>query len=149
MPEQVVLSSVGPSVLSCSTDVTCEGLGNSSSGSPSLLGSNDGHGPSLHVHKGMATEGNGLHVTRHNRSEETETTRLFRISGVRVGDLQNELRGCNMHGVHRPRDTCSLLSFTVEPGSFMKEIIGCLQSGHGMDPGGPTISEGMLLVEQR
>lgn len=54
-----------------------------------------------------------------------------------------------MHGVQRPSDIGSLFSFAGEPGNFTKEIIPFLQKGHGIDPGGPTISEGMLLVEQR
>jgi hypothetical protein len=54
-----------------------------------------------------------------------------------------------MQGVQRPRDICSLFSFAWEPGNLTKEIIPYLHRGHGMDPGGPTNSEGMLLVEQR
>jgi hypothetical protein len=86
MLEQLVLSSLGPPILSLSVDVAaCERRGDSSCVSTSR-GSNDGHGPSLQVHKGMATDGNGLQVTGQNRSEETEATRFFRISGVRAGD---------------------------------------------------------------
>lgn len=54
-----------------------------------------------------------------------------------------------MHGVQRPRDTCSLFSFAGEMGNLTKERMPCLQSGHGIDPGGATILEGMRLVEQR
>lgn len=79
MFEQVVLSSLGPSILSCSIDVDCERLGDSSCISVSPL-SNEGQGPSLQVHKGMATEGNGLQVTEQKISEETDATRFFRIS---------------------------------------------------------------------
>ena len=54
-----------------------------------------------------------------------------------------------MHGVQSPREICILFSLDKEPGNLTKEIIPCLHRGHGMDPGGPTNSEGMLLVEQR
>lgn len=54
-----------------------------------------------------------------------------------------------MHGVQRPRDICSLFSFAGEPGILTKDIIPYLHRGQGMDPGGPTNSEGMLHVEQR
>jgi hypothetical protein len=92
MLEQLVLSSLGPSILSCSIVVACERCGDSSCVSTSR-GSNDGHGPSLQVHKGMATDGNGLQVTGQNRSEETDATRFFRISGVRAGDGWSGSRG--------------------------------------------------------
>lgn len=54
-----------------------------------------------------------------------------------------------MHGVQRPRDICSLVSFAGELGNLVKERMPCLQRGHGTDPGGATIFEGMWLVEQR
>jgi hypothetical protein len=54
-----------------------------------------------------------------------------------------------MHGVQRPRDTCNLFSFACEPGNLTKETIPCLQRGQGIEPAGPSISEEMLLVEQR
>lgn len=92
MLEQVVLSNLGPSILSWSANVACERLGESSPVSTSR-GSNDGHGPSLHVHKGMVTEGNGLQVTGQSISEETEATRFLRISGVRAGDWRSGSRG--------------------------------------------------------
>lgn len=38
-----------------------------------------GHGPSLHVHKGIATEGKGLQVAGQKISEETEATRFLLI----------------------------------------------------------------------
>lgn len=79
MLEQLVLPSLGPSILSCSIDVPWGRWGDSSCASTSL-DSKDGHGPSLQVHKGMATEGNGLQVTGQSISEETEATRFFRIS---------------------------------------------------------------------
>lgn len=54
-----------------------------------------------------------------------------------------------MHGVHRLRDRCNLISLTGEPGNLAKEMIPCRHRGHGMAPGGPNNSEEMLLVEQR
>lgn len=54
-----------------------------------------------------------------------------------------------MHGVHRPRERFSLSSLAEEPGNFTKEIMLCRQRGHGIEPGGPIISEVILLVEQR
>lgn len=54
-----------------------------------------------------------------------------------------------MHGVQKPREGGSFISFSREPGSLTKVMIPCLQSGQGMDPGGTTISEEMLHVEQR
>lgn len=54
-----------------------------------------------------------------------------------------------MHGVHKLRDRCNLISFAGDPGSFTNETIPCRQSGHGMDPGGPNNSDGTLLAEQR
>lgn len=54
-----------------------------------------------------------------------------------------------MHGVHRPRDMCNLISLIGEPGNLAKDMIPCLHRGHGMEPGGPALSDGMLLVEQR
>ena len=97
----------------------------------------------------MATEGNGLQVTGQRKSEETEATRFFRISGTHAVDCLPVSRGCNIQGVQRPSDRESFISFSGEPGSLTKDIMPCLQRGHGMDPVGPTISEGMLLVEQR
>lgn len=128
--------------------MVCERRGDSSCVSTSR-GSKDGQGPSSQVHKGMVTEGNGLQETGQRISEETEATRFFRISGVQAGDGRSDSRGCSMHGVQRPRDRCSLISFAGEPGNLTKEVIPCRHRGHGMDPGGPTISDGMLLVEQR
>lgn len=84
MLEQLVFSSLGPSILFWSVDVACEPR-NSSRVSASC-DSNGGHGPSLQVHNGMATEGNGLQVTGQSSSEETEATRFFRISGAQAGD---------------------------------------------------------------
>ena len=73
MLEQVVLSSLGPSILSWSIDVACERLGDSPRVSVSR-DSKGGQGPSLQVHKGIATEGNGLQVTGQKISEETDAT---------------------------------------------------------------------------
>ena len=81
--EQLVLSGLTVNILSSSTDGDCE-REDSSSVAPSL-GSKDGHDPSLQVHIGIATEGNGLQVTGQNISEDTEATRFFRISGVQAG----------------------------------------------------------------
>lgn len=92
MFEHVVFPSLGPSILSWSTDVAWGRLGNSSWVSASRV-SNEGHGPSLHVHKGMVTEGNGLHVTGQSISEETEATRFFRISGAQAGERRSGSRG--------------------------------------------------------
>lgn len=54
-----------------------------------------------------------------------------------------------MHGVHKLSDRCNLISFDEQPGSLTKETMPCLQSGHGMEPGGPNNSDGTLLAEQR
>lgn len=147
MLEQLVLSSLGPSILSDST-VPCEWRGDSSVLSKSR-GSKGGQGPSLQLHKGIATDGNGLQETGQNISEETEATRFFRMSGVEVAVDRSESRGWSMHGVQNPRESGSFISFSRDPGSFTNEMIPCRQSGQGMDPGGPTISEEMLHVEQR
>lgn len=94
MLEQVVVfpSLCPSSIFSCSL-VVREGEDSSSS---SLLClsvpcvSKFGHVPSLQVHIGMLTEGNGLHVTGQNISDETEAARwvlLLRCSVVgHVGD---------------------------------------------------------------
>ncbi|KAL8160208.1 hypothetical protein V2J09_001745 [Rumex salicifolius] len=80
MPEQLVLSSLGPSVLYRSSKVDWDP--SSLSGS---RGSKGGHGPSLQLHRGIiVTEGNGLHETGQNRSGETEATRFFPISAGEV-----------------------------------------------------------------
>lgn len=91
MLEQLVLSSLGPSILSDST-VPCEWRGDSSSLSKSR-GSKDGHGPSLQLHKGIATEGNGLQETEQNISDEIEATRFLRMSGVEVAVDRSVSRG--------------------------------------------------------
>lgn len=150
MLEQLVFSSLGPSILSWSIEFAWVPLGDSSRvcASPTR-DSNVGHGPSLQVHKGMVTEGKGLQVTGQNSSEDTDATRFFRTSAVLIGEWRSASRGWSMHGVQRPSDKCSLTSFTGEPGNLLKETMPCLQRGHGMDPGGPTNSEGRLLVEQR
>jgi len=146
MFEQVVLSSLGPSILSWSVVDVCEWRGDSSLVSTSR-GSNDGHEPSLQVHKGIAIDGNGLHVTGQSNSEGTESTQFLWISGVWERDGWSLSRGCNI--VQRPRDMCNLFSFAWEPGNLTKETIPCLQRGQGIEPGGPSISEETLLVEQR
>lgn len=145
--EQLVLSILGPSILSEST-VPCECRGDSSSLSISR-GSKDGHGPSLQLHNGIATEGKGLQETGQNISEDTEATRFFRMSGVDVAVDRSDSRGWSIHGVQKPRERGSFISFSREPGSLENETIPCRQSGQGMDPGGPTTSEEMLHVEQR
>lgn len=80
MLEQVVFSNLIPSIFSCSFEVDCGRSGDCSWGllSPE---SKLGQGPSLHVHKGRATEGKGLQVTGQKISDETESVRLFLISG--------------------------------------------------------------------
>lgn len=98
---------------------------------------------------GIAIDGNGLQVTGQSISEGTEATRFLPISGVRERDGRSMSPGCSMHGVHRPRDTCNLFSFAWEPGNFTKDTIPCLQRGQGIEPGGPSISEETLFVEQR
>jgi len=148
MLEQVVLSNLGPSILSWSIVDAWEWLGDSSRVSTSR-GSNDGHGPSLQVHKGIAIDGNGLQVTGQSISDGTEATRFLPMSGVREMDGWSRSRGCSMQGVHRPKDMCNLFSFAWEPGNLTKEITPCLQRGQGIEPGGPTISEETLFVEQR
>lgn len=122
--------------------------GDSVSVSPSG-GSEVGQGPSLQVHNGMGTEGNGLQETGQKRSGETEATRFFRISSVEVGDGRSGSQWCSMHGVHRPRGKCSLVSFSGELGNLAKDIMPYRQRGQGMDPGRPAVSEMMLLVEHR
>lgn len=79
--EQVVLSGLGSSILLWSTEASCDRLEDESRVSASW-GSKGGHGPSLQVHNGIATEGNGLQVTGQRSSEEIEPTRFLRISGV-------------------------------------------------------------------
>lgn len=54
-----------------------------------------------------------------------------------------------MQGVQRPRERCNLIAFAGGPGNLTKEMIPYRHKGHGMEPGGPVISEAMLLVEQR
>lgn len=54
-----------------------------------------------------------------------------------------------MHELQKPSARFALSSFAGEAGSLAKETIPFLQRGHGIDPGGPTISDVMLLVEQR
>ena len=49
-------------------------------------------------------------------------------------------RGCNMHGVQRPRNRCSVISFAREPSNLTEEVIPCRHKGHGIDPGGPTMA---------
>lgn len=148
MLEQLVLSGLGPPNLSWSIGVVCDWRGDSSS-VPTSRDSNVGHGPSLHVHKGIAAEGNGLQVTGQNTSEETEATRFLRISGVQVEAWSSASRVWRMHGLHMLRDRWSCFSFAVTPDNFTKDIIPCLQSGHGIEPNEPIISDWILLVEQR
>lgn len=101
------------------------------------------------MHKGIATEGNGLQVTGQNNSGETEATRFLLISGVLVGVVSVGSRGCSMHGVQNPRERCNLISFAGEPGNLVNEMMPCRHKGHGMDPGGPNNSDELLLVEHR
>lgn len=148
MLEHVVLSSLIPSVFSWSLDIDCERGGDSSWGLLTLE-SKLGHGPSLHVHRGIVTEGNGLQVMGQNISDEMESTRLFLASGEpSCSDISLSL-GWSTHGVHKLSDTGNFISFAEEPGSLVKDIIPCRQRGQGMEPGGIDDSEGMLLVEQR
>lgn len=149
MLEQVVLPTLGLSSLSCSVDTICERRGEVSCVSSSSPVSKDRQGPSLQVQRGIVTEGNGLQVTGHKRSEDTETTRFFLKSGVQVGDWVSGSHWWSMHGVQRPRDIWSLISLAEDPGNLANDVIPCLQRGQGIDPGGPTVSEEMLLVEQR
>lgn len=82
MPEHVVLSSLGPSILSRSiVKDACERR-TGSSGVAASRDSNVGQGPSLQVQRGIATEGNGVQVTGQSISDGTEATRFLRISGV-------------------------------------------------------------------
>lgn len=148
MLEQLVFSSLIPSILSWSVDADRERWGDSSR--VSMSRGSQGHGSSLHVHNGTATEGNGLHVTGQKRSEETEATRFFRISVVEVGGVERSAsRGWSMHGVQRLRDRWNLISFAGNPGSLAKEVMPWRHRGHGMDPGGVSNSEEILLAEQR
>ena len=147
--EQVVFSILGPSIVSCSSETLCECLGECWSWVSASGVSRDGHGSSLHVQEGIATEGNGLQETGHKRSEETEGIRVLRKS-----DREDAVCGLgshvwSMHGVHRPRARFSLSSLAGDPGNLTKEIMPCRQRGHGIEPGGPIISDVMLLVEQR
>lgn len=93
MFEQLVFSNLIPDILSWSTDAGCE-RGDSSCASPSSC-SNEGHVPSLQVHKGRATEGNGLQVTGQKISEETEATRFLRISRVHASVDWSNSRECS------------------------------------------------------
>lgn len=54
-----------------------------------------------------------------------------------------------MHGVHRPKESCSLISFIGELGNLTKERMPCLQRGHGIEPVGATMLDGIWLVEHR
>lgn len=98
----------------------------------------------------MAADGNGVQDRGQTTSEETNTTRFLRNS-----DLQAVTSGCaraqggRMHELQKPSARFALSSFAGEAGSLAKETIPFLQRGHGIDPGGPTISDVMLLVEQR
>lgn len=148
MLEHVVFSNRIPSIFPCSSEVGCARLGDCSCGLLSP-GSKSGQGPSLHVHRGRATEGNGLQVTGQKISEESESERLFLKSGDPIVSDSSCSRWWRMHGVQKLRDRGSLNSFVEEPGSLRKETMACRQSGQGMEPGGIDDSEGMLLVEQR
>lgn len=149
--EHVVFSNLIPSSISRSLDMECECWGDSSWGSFSPE-SKFGQGPSLHVHNGIATEGNGPQVTGQKISEETEATRFFLISGEppAASDVScSRSLGWSMQGVHKLSDIGNLMSFAEEPGNLTKYWMPCRQRGQGMEPGGIDDSEGMLLVEQR
>lgn len=146
--EQVVFSILGPWILSCSSGMLCECRGDWSGISPSGF-SRDGHGSSLHVQEGIVTEGKGLQETGQKRSEETEETRFLRYSDREDVGGWSGSQAWSMHGVHSPRVRFSLSSLGGEPGNLMKETMPCRQRGHGMEPGGPIISDVILLVEQR
>ena len=111
-----------------------------------------GHVPSLHVHIGILTEGNGLHVTGQNISDETEDVRvlLLRCCCSVVGeDWSVASLVWSIHGAHNPSDIGNFVSLVRELGRRLKDTIPCLQRGQGIEPGGSTVTEGTLLDEQR
>lgn len=157
MLEQVVVfpSLCPSSTFSCSV-ATRGGGEDSSCSSPSLSApcvSKFGHVPSLHVHNGMLTEGNGLHVTGQNISDETEAARVLLLRccccSVVGEDWSLASPVWSIHGAQKPSDIGNLSSLVRELGSRLKDTIPCLQRGHGIEPGGSTVTEGTLLDEQR
>ena len=54
-----------------------------------------------------------------------------------------------MQGLQNPRERCSFISFAGDPGNLVNEMMPWRQRGHGMDPGGPNDSEGLLVVEHK
>lgn len=148
--EHVVFPSRMPSTFSCSLGVdsgdVCWG--------PLSLESKLRKGPSVHVHNGRATEGNGPQVMGQKISDEIESTRFFLSVVPTASDASSSSSSSSslwwsMHGVHRVSDRCSLISFGEEPGSLRKERMGHRQRGQGTEPEGIEDSEGMLVVEQR
>lgn len=105
----------------------------------------------MHVHKGRLTDGNGLQETVQNDSEDTGETLGF----LRNSDLHAELHGesgsqvSDAHGVHNPSVIFNFNSFDRDPGNFTKDTMPWRQRGQDMDPGGPTVVEVTLFVEQR
>lgn len=54
-----------------------------------------------------------------------------------------------MHGAQNPSDIGNFISLVRELGSRLNDTIPCLQRGQGIEPGGPTVTEGTLLEEHR
>lgn len=54
-----------------------------------------------------------------------------------------------MHGLQKLMAGFGFSSFSGVLGNLINATIPVRQKGHGIDPGGPTISDVMLLVEQR
>lgn len=95
-------------------------------------------------------DGNGVQERGQTTSEETAATRFFRNSdpqAIVAGGARP--RGCRIHGLQKLRARFGLSSLAGVVGSLMKETIPVRQRGQGIEPGGPTISDVMLLVEQR
>lgn len=145
IPEQLVLSSLSSFSLS-SLVILLWDLRGDCSLPPSF--STSGHGSSSQVHEGMGTDGNGVQERGHTTSEETDATRFLLISDLQVSG-EPKRRGWEMHDVHKFRVRFCLSSFEDAVGSLTNEMIPLRHRGHGIDPGGPTISDVMLLVEQR
>jgi len=98
----------------------------------------------------MAADGNGVQEKGQTTSEETTATRSLQNSDLQDTDAGGpNARGCRMHGLQKLSARFGLSSFAGVVGSLIKETIPFRQRGHGIDPGGPTISDVMLLVEQR
>lgn len=95
----------------------------------------------------MTPEGNGEQTSGQTSSEEA-ATRFLRDSILLVMGISTA-RLFRIHGLQSVSARFGLSPCTGVVGNLTKEIMPFRQRGHGIDPGGPTISDGVLLVEQR